>query len=277
MNKKTRLLLIPNGGLCNRMRAVASGLNLARRTNGSTKILWMISGELGAAFEEVFQPISCGLHAVPVEVENMRMNRIKGYFWTRMKPVVIRFCALAGWRWFSDFKESDFKKVGVARFADEKSIVESCYSFLPCEKDDITIGEIFKFRKKIIDRAVGLANDGMIGIHIRRSDNVQAIQESPLELFEEAIAEKLKGNPKQRFFLATDDEDTARRLKSKFDGAIAMQERRNLKRGEDAGIVDAAVDFLALSRCHEILGSYWSSFSDIAAEYGKRPLTILKK
>ena len=116
-----------------------------------------------------------------------------------------------------------------------------------------------------------------IGVHIRRSDNVQAIQGSPLELFEKKIAEELALNPEQRFFLATDDEETAERLKNMFGDAIVMQERRCLKRGDSAGIVDAAVDFLALSRCREIFGSFWSSLSDIAAEYGKHPLTVLKK
>lgn len=277
MNEKTRIVLIPNGGLCNRMRAVACGLNLARRTNGRIVVFWPILGELGAAFEEIFRPILSDSIAVPIEVNSVRMNRIKGYLWTKTKPAFVRLCGLTGWRWLTDFKRMDFEKVGVDGFVGGKSVVESCYSFLPREEGDLEIGKIFKFRKRIVDRAAELADDGMVGVHIRRSDNVQAIQDSPLELFEKKIAEELAEKPEQRFFLATDDEETAECLKNKFGDAIVMQKRRCLKRGDCAGIVDAAVDFLALSRCREIFGSSWSSFSDIAAEYGKHPLTVLKK
>ena len=66
-------------------------------------------------------------------------------------------------------------------------------------------------------------------------------------------------------------------LKTEFGDAIVLQEHRRLSRGDRGGIIDAAVDFYALSRCGSIFGSYWSSFSDIAAEYGNCPLTILKE
>jgi hypothetical protein len=38
---------------------------------------------------------------------------------------------------------------------------------------------------------------------------------------------------------------------------------------------DAVTDFIALSRCKKILGSYASSFSELAALYGDVPLEVI--
>jgi hypothetical protein len=41
------------------------------------------------------------------------------------------------------------------------------------------------------------------------------------------------------------------------------------------GMNDAVLDFMALSRCKKILGSYASSFSELAALYGDLPLEVV--
>ena len=41
------------------------------------------------------------------------------------------------------------------------------------------------------------------------------------------------------------------------------------------GVQDALVDVLSLAACDEVLGSYWSSFSRVAALWRDRPLTVV--
>jgi hypothetical protein len=42
-------------------------------------------------------------------------------------------------------------------------------------------------------------------------------------------------------------------------------------------MIEAVVVLFCLSRCHKLLGSYWSSFSDMAADLGSIKAQIVRK
>lgn len=48
-------------------------------------------------------------------------------------------------------------------------------------------------------------------------------------------------------------------------------------RQDENGIADAVVDLFILSRTQRLYGSYWSSFSEVAAQIGNIPLEIVRK
>ena len=50
--------------------------------------------------------------------------------------------------------------------------------------------------------------------------------------------------------------------------------KKELSREKEEGIKDALVDMLCLSKTSRIIGSFWSSFSEVSAEIGRIPLTI---
>lgn len=267
------IVFVPQGGLCNRMRAVVSAVNLAVRLERNLKIVWTVSSECGAGFEDVFRRVLLDGLPAGVQVQSVRLpSRIAWRVRTAIRALSVR----VGWRWFSNFKRDDFDALNPEALRGEKIVVESGYSFCPAVGDAVLMRRLFRFREEIEAKAAKLVDGEAIGVHIRRTDNSVSIAASPLRLFEKAIRDRLRTAPDRRFYLATDSEDVAERLKSMFGEAIVMQEGRSLKRGDRDGIAAAAVDFLALSKCKEILGSYWSSFSDISAEYGGIPLTVLK-
>lgn len=119
----------------------------------------------------------------------------------------------------------------------------------------------------------------LIGIHIRRTDNTVSIENSPLELFIENMdreMEKHSGNC--AFFLATDDNEIKTTLLRRYGAEhIFTRTGIELSRAAQSGIRDAYIDVLCLSKCSKIYGSYWSSFSECAAEIGNIPLFICKK
>lgn len=121
-------------------------------------------------------------------------------------------------------------------------------------------------------KAVLKEGSPIMGIHIRRTDHLAAIQKSPTEAFIKAMREY---PPETRFFVATDSEAERNALKVVF-GQRILTIATVLNRETFVGGVDAFLDFLGLSLCSEILGSAESSFSQMAAAYGGCPLKVIR-
>lgn len=119
-------------------------------------------------------------------------------------------------------------------------------------------------------------NKNTIGIHIRRTDNIDSILNSPTELFKFYMDKELENNPDVNFFLSTDDLIVENELKFHYPHKILTREKE-LSRNKEKGITDAAIDLFCLAKTVKIYGSYWSSFSDIAARIGKIQLVVIKK
>ncbi len=111
----------------------------------------------------------------------------------------------------------------------------------------------------------------IVGVHIRRGDHVKARKESPLSAFLEAMRNEPATT---KFFLATDDAVERRAIETEFSGRI-WSPATTLSRMTQKGMQDAVIDFLGLSRCSKLLGSYDSSFSQLAALYGNKPLVVV--
>lgn len=112
-----------------------------------------------------------------------------------------------------------------------------------------------------------------IGIHIRRTDNRQSILHSPNEYFIEKIKEEIEINPQAQFYLATDCEKTKEIILYNFKNRI-ITNNFVLNRNTKEGMLHSLNDFLSLSLCSKILGSYRSSYGEIAAAYGNKPLIM---
>lgn len=112
-----------------------------------------------------------------------------------------------------------------------------------------------------------------VGVHIRRTDHKKSIRNSPSESF---VRFMKKCNPGSIFILATDSIDERAIMEEKFPGRVfclsAIYDRNNT-----FGVQTALLDFLALASCEKIIGSFDSSFSEMAAMYGEKPLEIARK
>jgi len=69
------------------------------------------------------------------------------------------------------------------------------------------------------------------------------------------------------FFLATDSPEEEQDMKKLFGDRIITFAKK-LDRNNPEAIQDALVDLLCLSKTRKIIGSFYSSFSDIAADIG---------
>ena len=108
----------------------------------------------------------------------------------------------------------------------------------------------------------------IIGIHIRRTDLEIGKKKSPLWLFLFVMILHCMLNHKTKFYIATDDLLERKRIIRIFKNRCIYNEKIVLGRNSEQGIKDGIVDLFALSRCKQIYGTYWSSFSDIAGKLG---------
>ena len=134
----------------------------------------------------------------------------------------------------------------------------------------------------LIDNSVtallgGAKTENLVGVQIRRTDNAISIANSPTELFIEYMQKELKANPQTVFYLATDDMNVNNEISARFGSHLVCRRTEPTKRNTKSGMIDAATDFIALSRCRRIYGSYWSSFCEVANDIGKNELIVVKK
>ncbi len=115
-----------------------------------------------------------------------------------------------------------------------------------------------------------------IGVHIRRTDNQESINESPLELFEEKINSQIALNADTRIYLATDDEPTKAHMSERY-GQRIITSHAKADRESTEGIVEGLVEMYALSRTDIIYGSAGSTFSEMAAAIGNKPFEVVRR
>ncbi len=130
--------------------------------------------------------------------------------------------------------------------------------------------------QKVIDSYANNFNH-TIGVHIRRSDNVQAIEHSPIEKFISLMEKEVSNNQNVNFFLATDSKNEERLLKARFPGRIIAHPKESLSRTNPHAIHDALVDLFCLSKCKKLIGSFHSSFTDTAWQINNIEKVIAKQ
>ena len=277
----TRILtLVPAGGLANRMRAIASAVTLARHHHFTLHIVWHRDSGLNCNFEQLFQ----SFQASDIEVRNaIFYDRFfcdrprKGNFQLTRYTLPLRFdgilhdsiCAEAFSKQTFDFNQW----LPVHRHP----FIATCYELCPVSSQ--TYRELFI----PIDEIDSCVHDyteqfstHTVGVHIRRTDNIMSIAGSPLELFIQEMKKETEQNHDTKFFVASDSEEVKQELK-KYFGTRIITSSRPADRNSIHGMQDGAVDFFTLSRTSKILGSTYSSFSEISAAFNNTPYKCIQK
>lgn len=114
----------------------------------------------------------------------------------------------------------------------------------------------------------------IIGIHVRRTDHIDAIANSATQVFIDKMKEEIAANEKVLFFLATDSTEEESRFKELFGDRILVQKDKIWGRDDSDAMKSGIIDMLCLSKCDKIYGSFKSAYSLFAAEYGGIELII---
>lgn len=123
----------------------------------------------------------------------------------------------------------------------------------------------------MIDEMTRQFTSHTVGIHVRRTDNTMSIRESPISCFVEFMEREIEKDAKATFYIASDDDEVKEFMRNKFSHRVLFS-NIELSRSSLSGMKLAVSELFALSKTSKILGSFYSSYSQIAAELGGIPI-----
>ncbi|MCG8699622.1 MAG: hypothetical protein MI922_16325 [Bacteroidales bacterium] len=259
----------PFAGLANRIRAINAACCLAEDKNVELKLLWNQTRECNVKLSNLFS-ISDTLNVKEIQSAYQDDGRVDHQLRKLCKMLNIkRYKGYDSVLYHADVKklmneDKDFNSIDFSK----NILINTSERFYngSLKKD------LFTPQKRIKDIVDGIVFDfekiPTYGLHIRRTDNALAIAKSPLHLFHDKIKLHLEENSDTHFFLATDSLQVEEELINEYGSNITVYQKNSLSRADDNAIQDALVDILCLSKTKKIYGSFWSSFSLAAAEFG---------
>ncbi len=276
MKNQGKLLLVPAGGLANRMHAIASTYEMCRRAEVHLRVVWFQDWALHAPFHDIFRPtdLLCLREATLMDhLVYDRPRRRNGHI-----PRLFQ-CLL-----FDRRIDEEQVTALVEQGFDFERWARGHNSYMSCFReygtfDNSLYGRLFRPVAQVeqqVDNFASQFSAHTIGFHIRRTDNRRSIEQSPLSLFIEAGKQEIDGHPDTKIFVATDDEPTKRQLREIFGDRLMMQQVE-ADRGSTQGIRGGLIDMYTLARTKVVYGSAGSSFSMMAAKIGGNKLVTLTK
>lgn len=278
--RKGNITLVPAGGLGNRMKAISAAVRLAEACGSRLRILWFRDWGLGCRFGELFQPIDNGL----VTLDEAHSGWLSKDTWLYDRPRRRNFHVP------HLFQRAQFDarmdEIATTRgmhegfdftaWARGRNVWMASNVFFLSETIPQDAFDLFRPTAKLqarIDQSAQEMGTNVVGVHIRRTDNERAIENSPTEAFVERMRQE---SADTHFYVATDDEGVKQLLRQEFPNRVSCLPRQ-AERGSLRGMEDALVEMYLLSRCRHLIGSSCSTYSMTAAAIGRIPLETIER
>ena len=272
------VIIVPISGLCNRLRVVASACALAadlkeKEVAGKAPLpltlVWRATDDCRAWFDELFLKLPIeGVRLIRGNFRNApatKHNLLLPYLWRKA-------LGFSEYRCYKPSDDSSFESL-LARHA--RCYVDTCYALHPYPSEQLSRWVVpLPTLQARINTLTASFTAHTLGVHIRRTDNKQAILHSPLAAFSSAIDTHMDAGRASTLFLCTDDEGVKRQMVARY-GHRVLTNPHPARRDTLAGMEEAVVELWALAHTSHILGSYYSSFSDTASELFGTPLEIV--
>lgn len=300
MPEKNSIYLLPIGGLGNRMRAVDSAKALAAESGKNLVVLWKSNFELNCRYDELFEPSKSFRVEEIAESDDYyprAVRRLKRARWNPFVPtshIIKEFDFALGDEEISKL----YNPKKLSQQTNPETLQEGLYKRFNQEmKPQITAAGTsvymtscfrvapspagypdFTPTPELMGKINAFTSDfeNTIGIHIRRTDHGPATRHSGTELFKQKISQLLHANPEQNFLVCTDSQETEQELAAEFGNKILIYPKAYVGRDTKQGIQEALIEMWCLSRTQKIMGSFSSTFSEVAASIGHIPLEIVK-
>lgn len=274
---KSTITFIPLGGLANRFYAITSAIAFCQDHNVKLRIIWFKDWGMGAGFNSILELYQ---HYSDVDIRDAKW---RDYIFDRPRkrnlwiPYLFQKALFDERIYEKDVYEGSFSlsrlKMAISKY--ESIYLVQCNCFysktgmfqLLCPT--LSIQRSIDNRKNMLD-----IDKNMIGVHIRRTDHVHSIKNSPLSLFVAKMNEEILENPLTRFYVASDDYKEKYKLKEIFGDRIVMA-LDEVRRDNLQGISDAVVELYILASMKKIYGSSNSTYSRLAAQLFNIKLEIL--
>ena len=227
-------------GLANRLRATVSGICAAEDLNVPLVISWPVEAACAATFTDLFEPFP------------------RAKFCSTQNHGARMCLSPADWEREKVNSVITIKSYGQFHQSDPERWLQTLRSLKPR-------AEFTEYMKQV--------GSNVIGVHIRRTDNMVSRKKSPTAAFIDAMNKYPEDTV---FFVATDDINEWETLLRAFSAERLVRAASDYSRNTLEGIRAAFVDFLCLASCKEILGSTGSSFSEVAGMYSGVPVHFIQ-
>lgn len=268
---KSQLIVVPIGGLCNRIRVVLSAFHLAPTLSLPVRVEWGRDRDCYAAFHELFLPWERN------NIFQLTDRPLWHHFNTRKNlhiPGILR--SVTYQRQISHFDPQ--RHGSLQEFIGQRQRVYIATGYALDDYPSPLINRLHPIPQleETITQITSQFDEHTIGVHIRRTDHRPSILQSTDAAFIAAMEREIEQDHRTRFFLSTDEPQLKEQLSKRFEGRILTQ-TTDANRHTVKGIREAVVDLYSLAATQKILGSYYSSFSATAAEFRNIPLIVVGK
>jgi tetratricopeptide (TPR) repeat protein len=238
------------GGLCNRLRVLASCLSLGYFWQIPVYMRWLPAKPCNCRFEDLYQPVCETVEAEEVErwlaeepSETLHIDTIT----LCMKVLYVKYLK----------DEVDFA-------AYESKYLEIIRSLILQPSLQTAVDDFIQATWK----------HPIVGLHVRRTDHDKSQYISSDERFFQTMERHLQQGV-ETFFLATDNGQTQAKFKQRFgDRIITYSATFNPNQQRQTSQQTATIDLHLLANTQKIIGSYGSSFGEYAAALGNIPLEL---
>jgi len=284
--EEKNLIAINPGGISNRLKCLVSLWRISNLTNRKLLIYWPRNSVCGANFKDLFEN-----NFQEISKEKLYGLKKKEYKFhdpndINIQDVPKKYLISDTWRWAflkgekitrylpkDKVKNYPIYKSATTPFQDYEGIDFAFQDIDSKVENDILkylkkIKPLKKIRKKISEFERKNSIKNCTGIHIRRGDYLAGKDRlgfvSEESLFINRIKELIDINPKERFFLCTDSKETQEKFKKIFEDKIITFTKTNFDRLGVIFTQEGLIDLLLLSKTKRILGTYGSTFTEMA-------------
>lgn len=272
--QEKKLMLVPIGGLANRMMAITSTLRLCLRHGIRLRIVWFRDWGMGAKFHDLFRlsPETEGVEVIDAQWYHYIYDR------PRQRNLWLPYLYQRG-AFDVRMYERDLYREGIDRSVAnwlggvELSSYLVYWAEIPGYECMLQSIQPTDAMNQLIDTRTHGFGSHTVGIHIRRTDNLRSIRHSPSEWFIRQMEAELEADPSVKFYLASDSMAEKEQLARRF-GDCLITVWKETDRSSRQGIADALVELYALSKTGKIYGSAYSTYSILAARLGGIKLIV---
>jgi hypothetical protein len=258
-------------GLGNRLRALASASVLARRAERWLRVVWVPDIHIGATLDQLFMLEASNLLDVWSEFDPAELTLYEYDLYDYMDPQQI-------YKYVNELSPRHIYLRTAYRLNNTMMTKEE-------EDDAVNVFIVANSVQQIIDSVELPVGSPVIGVHIRNVDPrvelpnlprseypeagweemIAARKNCNLTVFELEMLRFLSINNSTAFYVASDTPSLIATLRRKFDGIYSL--KFDCRDRSVHCLQIALADMILLGRTAQILGSYWSSFTEMAASY----------
>lgn len=269
-----RITLVPTAGLCNRMNAILCAIVSYEQYKIPTEIYWEKTNDCYAEFSDLFKPLN---HP---DIKIMPLNKL--YLKPGSKKNLFLPSLLRKFMFDASYDGTKIANKKLSETCNNKNniYITSYNLFTPIPPIKFKVAQYFRPTneiKGIIDDIIqNHFSTNAVGVHIRRTDNISAINNSPIENFIQIMDTEISTNPNTIFYLATDSQLTKKELVKRY-GKRIVSLAGVLNRNSIEGMKNAVIDLYCLGNTKKIIGSHSSTYSIMASKLYQNQLIINKR